>query len=505
MPRGIAFYTIKAESHFPEMTTLHEIARTPTLLAAKLRKLERQGRCDEALKDCLRVIDGEARIPALDEADSAERAELLLRYGALVGFLGRSSQIANSQEQSKDLITKAMAEFTALGDEEKVAECENYLALAYSRLGEMNEARIWLESSFRRPIPKFSESRIAWYGIAGLINNARRQFHETIALLTRVENDVLVFGDSYLLGVFNANLGIALKDTGQAITALPRFERALFYYKQAKHKNYVGTIENNLALLYRDLRDFQKAHAAIDRAIAAFKKLKDKNREGFALDTKSNIYLSERDLSNALATIDRSIDILKRGEDAGFRVESLLTRAKILLHLDRFADATMTLLEAVDIQRVKIDEDAARQLIDEFEAEWKKLRSGGQQSRVASIDVDGVQLLLPRSLSGHDSYSAVRINNSYLERFGLRPGALAVIVNEEVTRGDLVAIEDLNDGSVKCGLYDKDFGLVCLERCDAEPELFDENTVRILGKIVGVADDTNLTTRGEVIVQPIAV
>jgi hypothetical protein len=40
------------------MITLHDIARTPTLLAAKLRKLERQGRYDEALKDCLKVVGG---------------------------------------------------------------------------------------------------------------------------------------------------------------------------------------------------------------------------------------------------------------------------------------------------------------------------------------------------------------------------------------------------------------------------------------------------------------
>ena len=99
IPRGIALYTINAKSHFPEMITLKEIARTPALLAAKLRKLERQGRFAEALKDCLVIVDRQALIPALDEADSQERAELLLRYGALIGFLGRNSQIANSHEQ----------------------------------------------------------------------------------------------------------------------------------------------------------------------------------------------------------------------------------------------------------------------------------------------------------------------------------------------------------------------------------------------------------------------
>ena len=489
------------------MITLHDIARTPTLLAAKLRKLERQGRFAEALKDCLVIVDREAHVPSMEAATREERAEVLLRYGALIGFLGVNSQIANSQEQSKDLLTQAMAEFIAIGDEEKVAECENYLAVSYARLGEFNEARVWLDSSFARSISRLSEPRIAWYGIVSLIQNDQRRFSDTIALLAPVESDVLTFDDPYLLGIYYGNLGIALKDTGRLAEALSCFDKSRLYHKISRHKIYTGTVENNIALLYRDLRNFPKSHAAIDAAIETFKKAGDKTRSGYALDTKANIFLSQGELKKALAAIDKSIDVLKRGENALFRVESLLTRSKILLHLDRFADATMTLLEAVDIQRMKVDEDAARQLIEEFEVEWKHLHAGKQQlSKAATSNgSEDMQLLLPQSLSGHGSYSAVRINNSHLEHYGLRPGMLAVLVDEKVSRGDLVAIEELTNGSVRCGVFDSEFGLVCLERGDAEPELFDENTVRVLGKIVGVADNEKMNSRGEVIVEPIAI
>jgi tetratricopeptide (TPR) repeat protein len=487
------------------MITLKEIARTPALLAAKLRKLERQGRFDEALRDCLQVRDGHAYIPALDGADKSERAEIMLRYGALMGYLGQNSQIAKSQEQSKDLLTKALAEFIDLGDEEKAAECENYIALSYFRHGEMNEAGLWLESSFARPIPKLSEPRIAWYGIVSLIHVERHRFLEAIELLRPVENDFIEFGDSYFLGIYYGNIGIALKDLKQFNEALASLERSRFYYQRCGHRIYLGATENNLALLYRDLSEFPKAHSVIDSAVRTFRKAKDKTRTGYALDTKANIYLSQCDLENALSTIDRAIDILKRGENAAYSVESLLTRAKILLNLDRFADGTMSLLEAVDIQRVKVDEGAARQLIDEFEVEWKRLHaSKGLSKAVVSTGSEEMQLLLPQSLSGHGSYSAVRISNAHLGRYGLLPGMLAVVVDEEVSRGDLVAIEDLTDNSVKCGLFDSDFGLVCLERGDAEPELFDEGSVRVLGKIVGVADNTRQTANGEVVVHALS-
>src|SRR4051812_13850948 len=128
------------------MTTLHKIARQPAVLAARLHELEWQGRYDEALQDCLEVVDGKACVPALNGASQEETAELFLRYGALIGFLGHISQIANSQDQSKDLLTKALAEFIDLKNEDKVAECENYIALAYWRTGELNEALVWLES-----------------------------------------------------------------------------------------------------------------------------------------------------------------------------------------------------------------------------------------------------------------------------------------------------------------------------------------------------------------------
>ena len=73
-----------------------------------------------------------------------------------------------------------------------------------------------------------------------------------------------------------------------------------------------------------------------------------------------------------------------------------------------------------------------------------------------------------------------------MEKYGLKKGGLAIVGSNygEIHRGDLVAIVDKDDFAV-CGIYDKDFGIICLEKPDEEPELFDENEVEILGKIVG--------------------
>jgi len=481
------------------MSALHKSVRTPTLLSAQLRKLERQGRFAEALANCLEIIDGVAVLPALEFAEPRERAELMLRYGALIGFLGHNSQIANSQEQSKDLLTRALAEFIELNDQEKIAECENYIALAYWRLGELNEAFVWLQSSFERPIPRSSEPRVAWYGCITLLYIDRKQFQKVIDLLVPVKQDFLDLDDPYLLGIYHTNLGIAYKDVGRLRDAIEAFELSRHYNQLAKHQIYLGTVENNIALLYSELGEFEKANAAIGNAINIFKRTKDKTREGFAQDTRANILLRERKLSSALRAIDKSIDILKRGENAGYRVESLVTRSKILLNLDRFSDAVLSLFEAVEISRVTVGEDSARELIAEFEAESKRV---GKDAAMPTATADGLQLLLPPSISNHDAYSAVRIGSDHLERFGLTQGSLAIIVESELKRGDLAAVELITDGSIKCGVFDRDFGLVCLDRGDSEPELFDENDIRILGKIIGVGRGLP-EVNGEVVVQPL--
>jgi tetratricopeptide (TPR) repeat protein len=483
------------------MITLHDIARTPTLLARKLQKFERQGRYDEALQDCLEIIDGEARLPALEAALPNERAELLLRYGALIGFAGQKSQIANAQEQSKDVLTKALGEFIVLADKEKSAECENYIALSYWRLGELNEGFVWLESSFARQCPKRSYPRLHAFVVASLINIERKRFKENVKELRSVEDDFLAFGDDYLTGMLYSNLAVSLKDLGLTADALTCFELSRYYHSRSKHRVYEGIVENNISLLYRDLGQFGKAHSSIDRAIKIFKGVRDKTRVGYALDTKAVIFLSQGEYERAREVADLSIDILQRGENSAYAVESLLTRSKILVHLDKFADAVLSLMQAVDLQKVKVGENAARELIDEFESEIEKLYSTGAKAKTVGFEeLSGVGLLLPPSLGLYNSFSAVRINNSHLEQFGLSKGALAVIVDETVRRGDLVALEEIKDGSVRCGIYDSDFGLVCLERVDGDPELFNADDVRLLGKIVGVGTETS-TSKGQVVVQ----
>ena len=67
---------------------------------------------------------------------------------------------------------------------------------------------------------------------------------------------------------------------------------------------------------------------------------------------------------------------------------------------------------------------------------------------------------------------------------------------------DLVALNEIATGSVMCGFYDSDCGLVCLEGIGEDARFFDESEIEVLGKIVGVGK-TDKNSGGKVHVTPL--
>src|SRR5258706_3905211 len=101
----------------------------------------------EALGD---LWGGIGQRPDIDGLPPRDQAEVLLRVGALSGWLGSSSQVPGAQGFAKDLISESIRAFEALDDQEKVAEAQSDLALCYWREGAMDESRVW----FREAISK---------------------------------------------------------------------------------------------------------------------------------------------------------------------------------------------------------------------------------------------------------------------------------------------------------------------------------------------------------------
>lgn len=482
------------------MKTLIKVSK----LCDSLFKFERQGRYEDGISEVGELWRDKTALPDTEGLSPYLKAELILRCGSLFGFLGHTKQIPDSQEKSRNLLTYARNLFLEIYEVEKICECENYLALTYWRTGEANEAKSWLEESFSRNLPETSNTRIYSYIIKSLVELSLNQPKKILKTLSKIENVILQSSDNCLKGAYYNQLGVASDILKDVPNALNNLELARDFYKKANHQNYTGVVCNDLALLYKTAFDFDKAHEMIDISTSIFKKIQDRTREGFSFDTKSQIFLAERKYEEALSAIDSAVSSLNSGENKSYVVESLKTKIKILISMNNLKAATFCLIEAVEIAKTKISEEKADNLVEIYENYLRDNLNVSNSETKSNKDtsLDNLELILPSPLSNFEDIQGIWINNSHLEGVGIFKNSLAVIVpTNDVKRGDLVALEEIENQNVNCGFYDNEFGIVCLEGYNTEPLLFDEEKIRIIGKIVGVANDK--TTDGKLIVEPI--
>jgi tetratricopeptide (TPR) repeat protein len=474
------------------------------VLIEKLLILERGGRYEEALAELRPVWKDTCEFPEIEELPERQAAEIILRCGAVIGFLGHIKQIPHSQEKSKNLLTEARNRFLNLYDTGKIAECESHIALAYWRTGELVEAETWIEEALHHDLPVSSQTRLYAYAIRCLIYFQLNKIEENLEFFSTFENDFLNYAGDSLKGDFYNHYGLNLRRKNRRSEALDKYHLAKDYYQKAGHQIYLGAVENNIAYLFKSEGKFGAAHEAIDRSTKIFKQIKDRTREGFSLDTKAAIYCDEGKYGEALTVIDKALGILRKSENAAYLAETCLTKSKVLLHLDDFSAAFLSLTDAVQVARTRISEEAAKNLIKEFE---KLLREKNSPS-ISDTYVEkaagdqNLRLVLPPSLSHYRDFQGVWIKNSYLENFGLDKGSLAVVTKDSIARGDLIAVMEVSTESVLCGFYDAEFGIVCLEGIGSEPLLFDENEIKILGKIIGVCRSEK-SADGQMTVEPI--
>lgn len=512
----IAFILSNLEN-FYSMKTLH--VKT-SKLCERLFKLERQGRYEEALSEIGDLWKDPNELPQIDGLSPQLAAELVLRCASIYGFYGHNKHLHDSQEKSKNLLTFASKLFSELGNVEKVAECENYLALSYWRKGEVDEAKVWLETSLAHDLSELNQTRIYTHIIEGLVMFDSRNYREIINLFAPLENNVRYYADFTLKGAFYNLVGNCWENLGKIDEALENLIRAKNFYQKAKHYVYYGVLLNDLAFLQTTIGNFETAHEYIDAATGAFRKMNDRSREGYSLDTKARIYLAEGKYSKALITIDEAISILSTGENYTYQVGTLNTKTKILVFMNEISPATFCLVEAVEIAKSKINEKTANNLVKDYESYLRERLgfSAPEKSMDVKIqnfsnlskknfkddfsDNGSIELVLPSPLSKFEEIQGIWINNSHLEEIGIMKNSLAVIVpTNEIKRGDLIAVEEKETQSVSCGFYDNAFGIICLEGYDAEPLLFDEEKIRVIGKIVGVAN--NMNNDGKLLVEPI--
>src|SRR5437660_6600671 len=259
--------------------TAVERARRCCDLAMQLEKAGEYGVACEALSEFWPERDGPLNLSDLDEAT---RAEVLLRVGALSGWLGSTDQTEGSQETSKDLITQSIDLFQHLGLSERAAEARGDLALCYWREGSYDEARITLVDALDSLGEKDSDLRALLLIRAGIIEERTQQLHEAMRFYNEAAPLLDRSEDHALKGAFHNEYGLVFRQLAAPENredyldrALMEYTAACFHFELAGNIRFLSRVENNLGYLLFTIGRYQDAHNHLNRARNLFMELKD--------------------------------------------------------------------------------------------------------------------------------------------------------------------------------------------------------------------------------------
>lgn len=329
---------------------------------------EETGNYEKAFELLSPFWDSYSQFPNAVGLSNEESAELFLRFGAIIGFLGNSQKISNSQEISRNLLTQARQRFGSLEKTEKTAESENYLAMAYARTGEITEAFDWLKESLSRNLSENHPARINSYIVETVLNIQGEKYEKVLKRCQELEKTFASYASDLHNGSFYNNLAIAHKNLGNKDDALKNLKIARDFFLKANHKIYYGAAENNLAQFCHKVGQFEEAHLCAERARKIFEQIGDKMREGYSLETRAQIFAAQENYETALKFVNDAIELLEGGESYRNLVESYRTKIKILLGLRRLAEALTVMTAAHNIAALYISQELSREIIDSVSA-----------------------------------------------------------------------------------------------------------------------------------------
>jgi CheY-like chemotaxis protein/tetratricopeptide (TPR) repeat protein len=319
------------------------------------KELEKAGEYEAACDALAEFWPDKSGLPIVERLDPHAMAELMLRAGALSGWLGSAHQ-ANGQERAKDFITRSMETYARLGVVERVAEARSDLALCYMREGGFDEARIIFDEALTDLNGENVGLRATILIRAGIVEERAGRFSE--ALLRYKESMSLVEAgcEDALKGSLYLNLGNVYTRLADAEgrddyrdLALLQYTSASVHFEQAGHTRQCGRVENNLGYLYQTIGRFPEAHQHISRAREIFLSLGDQGHVAQVDDTRARALLAEGRYRQAERYARTAVRTLDRGDECNLLVEALTTHGVTLARLGYSSSARAKLNRAIEV------------------------------------------------------------------------------------------------------------------------------------------------------------
>src|ERR1700682_2245553 len=276
---------------------LAERAALSCSLAKQLEKLGKYELAHEALGE---FWPDRNESPTLSGLDEIQKAELLLRIGAIAGWLGSTDQIAGGQETAKNILTRSIDIFEGLRKAERLSEARGDLALCYYREGSFDEARVQLRTALHI-LPDGNDDLEAILLIrAGIIEERTRRLNDAMQCYKRAAPLVERSLDHALKGSYHFEYGLVLKrlsapeNRGDYIDrALIEYAASSFHYEQAGNELALARVELNLGSLFFKVGRYGQANDHLNVARHLFLKLKDAATAAQVDDTRARTLLAQ--------------------------------------------------------------------------------------------------------------------------------------------------------------------------------------------------------------------
>lgn len=294
--------------------------------------------------------------PRLDGLDQRTAAELLLRAGAVAGWVGgteQSQRVAGAKEMAQSLLGGSIAIFEMLGEMVCAADVKIELAYCHYRNGAFDHARKIL-CDVLEALPE-SESDLRSIALIRKASIERHAGHlkDALSLLISITPLTSASENISIKGRFHNELATALKDLGLAERRLDYVDRAIEEYATASrhfnrigHIRYEAAVENNLGFLLVSLGKYAEARGHLERAREIFVSLRDDIHIAQVDETRARLALSENNLAEAEPIIRAAIEILENSEQYALLGEALTTYGVTLSRMDRQAEVRPTLERA---------------------------------------------------------------------------------------------------------------------------------------------------------------
>lgn len=330
------------------------------------KELEKAGEYEAACEALSEFWPERYMPPKIEGLDEATKADVLLRVGALAGWLGSVDQVIGSQETAKNLITRSIEIFDRLDDAERVAEARSDLALCYWREGSFDEARDVLVDVLSHLKNADNDLKAIVMIRAGIVEitarrstEALRRFYEAATFVEQSQDHALKGTFHNHFAVLFRRLGTRQNRDGYLDRALIEYAAASFHFEQAGHIRYCAFVENNLGFLFLTIGKFAEAHSHINRARQKFLSLGDRRSVAQVDDTLARTMIAEGRFREAERVARSSVKTLENGGEQALLAEALTTHGIALAHLGRSPQSRFALGRAVEIAETAGDLEGA--------------------------------------------------------------------------------------------------------------------------------------------------